>query len=189
MTDFTEYKRTAFLGRSFEELLLCFGYEAEQLIGKQVLDCPSGPSSFVAKANALGIDAVGVDPMYYRSPGALERLARADSEDMYRRMNAKSEFFVPNTFGSIRESEKSRLGALAEFVEDYRLRYPIGRYVHASLPQLPFADKAFDISICGHLLFIYSKQFGPDFFLDALRELCRVTREEVRVHPIVNSSI
>ena len=66
MTNFTEYQRTAFFGRSFEELMLCFGYRTEQLIGKRVLDCPSGPSPFVAKAHALGIQATGVDPMFYR---------------------------------------------------------------------------------------------------------------------------
>ena len=42
--------------------------------------------------------------------------------------------------------------------------------------------------LCGHLLFIYSSLFDLVFFYRSIRELCRVLREEVRAHPIVDSS-
>lgn len=186
MTAFAEYKQTAFFGRSFEELLLCFGLSIDDLIGKRVLDCPAGPSSFVAEANALGIDAIGVDPMFYRGPEALERLARADCEAMYRKIAAKPEYFVAKTFASIEESRRSRFAALQRFVEDYRSGYLLGRYMMGELPSLPFPDASFDLVVCGHLLFLYEERFGFEFFEASLLELCRVARQEVRVHPIVD---
>ena len=188
MTAFTEYQRTSFFGRPFEELLRCFGFDAKALQGRRMLDCPSGPSSFVAEANELGIDAVGVDPMYYRGPDALERLARSDFRDMYGRMRAKPEFLVSKTYPSIDASEIARREGLELFLKDYRERYPSGPYVSASLPELPFEDDSFDIAICGHLLFLYADQFDYAFFRAAIRELLRVARQEVRIHPIVNSS-
>ena len=43
-------------------------------------------------------------------------------------------------------------------------------------------------SLVGHLLFIYSILFDLVFFYRSIHELYRVLREEVRVHPIVDSS-
>ena len=43
-------------------------------------------------------------------------------------------------------------------------------------------------SLVGHLLFIYPSLFDLVFFYRSIHELCRVLREEVRVHPIVDSS-
>lgn len=188
MTAFTEYKRTSFFGRPFEELLRCFGFQLPELRGLRVLDCPAGPSSFVARANELGIDAVGADPMYYRGPDALARVARSDFKDMYGRMRAKPEFLVTKTYPSIDASEIVRGEAMEIFIRDYRKRYPSGRYVAASLPELSFADDTFDVALCGHLLFLYADQFGYAFFREAIRELLRVARKEVRIHPIVDSS-
>ena len=46
--------------------------------GKRVLDCPSGPDSFVAELNALGGDAVGVDMVYDKSAEELEARGQVD---------------------------------------------------------------------------------------------------------------
>jgi len=80
------------------------------------------------------------------------------------------------------------LEALKRFLAHYRSAFPLGRYVGPALPDLPFADQSFGITLCGHLLFIYSSLFDLDFFYRSIRELCRVSREEVRVHPTVDSS-
>ncbi len=49
---------------------------------------------------------------------------------------------------------------------------------------LPFADDAFDLALCSHLLFLYTEQLGEDFHQTAIRELCRVARE-VRIFPLL----
>jgi hypothetical protein len=39
--------------------------------------------------------------------------------------------------------------------------------------------------LCSHLLFTWADHFGRDWHLNALRELIRVSRVEVRVFPLV----
>lgn len=188
MKNFTQFTRTSFFGRPYEELLLCFGFEGREIIGKEILECPSGPSSFVAQANKAGALATGVDPMFYRCPDAIEQLAYADFEDMFLKIRSRAEFFVAKTYGSIRESKRIRLAALNQFLVDYRRTYSLNRYVCAELPDLPFLEKSFDIVLCGHLLFIYQSLFDLDFCDQSIQELCRISREEVRIHPIVDGS-
>ncbi len=188
MRPFAHFTQTSFFGRPYEELLLCFGLDERDLKGKEILECPSGPSSFVVEANKAGIIATGVDPMFYRNPNAIEKLAYTDFEDMYRKIQSKREFIVAKTYQSIDESKRIRIEALRRFLAHYQSSFPLDCYVCASLPDLPFADERFDITLCGHLLFIYSNLFDLDFCYRSIRELCRVSREEVRVHPIVDSS-
>jgi len=183
-TDFV-LKETAFFGRPYEELLRCFGLSENELKGRRVLDCPAGPDSFVAEGLERGIDVTGVDPMYYRSPNAIDRLARSEFKDMYRKVRESQNRFVARTYDSIDESELVRNASLEKFLEHYRRTYPNGKYVAASLPELPFADNSFDVTICGHLFFIYGNLFDEEFHRRAVRELVRVTRRELRIHPLV----
>jgi len=52
------------------------------------------------------------------------------------------------------------------------------------LPSLPFLDAQFDLAVCSHFLFLYSKQFDAKFHLAAIRELRRVAKE-VRIFPLL----
>ena len=176
---------TAFFGRPYEELLRCFGFTECELIGRRVLDCPAGPDSFVAEGLKRGICASGVDPMYYRSPDAIARLARADFSDIYRRIRESPERFSSRTYATIEESESVRSDSLEVFLDHYLKTYPNGCYVVAALPDLPFKNDSFDISICGHFFFIYAQLFDEGFHRKAVRELARVTHSEIRIHPLV----
>lgn len=183
-----ELKSIYFFGRPYAELLKCFGVAEEQLVGKRVLECPSGPSSFVAEACARGCEATGVDPLFYRCPGAIRDLALADFRVVFDRVKAASGQFARRTYQSVEEAERVRKAGLIRFLEDYSTGRALGRYRVGALPYLEFGDRAFDLVICGHLLFIYADSLDLDFHRAALRELCRVAREEVRIHPIVDSS-
>ena len=176
---------TAFFGRPYEELLRCFGLTERELFGRRVLDCPAGPDSFVAEGLKRGIYATGVDPMYYRSPDALARLARADFSDMYKKIRESPERFSSRTYATVEESESARRDSLELFLDHYRKTYPNGCYVVAALPDLPFENDSFDISVCGHLFFIYAQLFDEAFHRKAVRELIRVTCNEIRIHPLV----
>lgn len=177
-----------FFGRPYAELLKCFGLEESELIGRSVLECPSGPSSFVAEANRVGVKAVGVDPIFYRSPAAVRTLAMADFRLMFERVRmAPPGKFVQRTYRSIDEAESVRLAGLERFLADYGTGKALGRYQEGALPALGFADRSFDTVLCGHLLFIYSESLDVAFHRAAIRELCRVAREEVRIHPVVDS--
>ncbi len=176
-----------FFGRPYSELLKCFGIDEKSLIGKSVLECPSGPSSFVAEANTRGINAVGIDPIFYRSLEAVRDLAQADFRVMFDRVKAASHKFVKRTYQSIEEAERVRGEGLQRFLADYKTGKALGRYREGSLPYLEFDDESFDVVLCGHLLFIYSDTLDLEFHCASLRELCRVAREEVRIHPIVDN--
>jgi hypothetical protein len=49
---------------------------------------------------------------------------------------------------------------------------------------LPFADGSFDLALCSHLLFLYSRQLDQTFHVSAATELCRVA-SEVRIFPLL----
>ncbi len=70
------------------------------------------------------------------------------------------------------------------FLGDYADYFVHGRYVGAALPHLPWADGAFDLVLCAHLLFLYAARFDFDWHAAACRELVRVSRGEVRIHPL-----
>lgn len=55
-----------------------------------------------------------------------------------------------------------------------------------TLPSLPFKDEAFDMVVSAHFLFMYADRLDYEFHLTALNELLRVTKEEIRIFPLVD---
>lgn len=185
----------AFFGRTMEEYLQVFALSTSDLIGKRVLDCPSGPDSFVAEVSALGCDAVGVDLVYDKSAEELEAKGRADIANCLTQMKAKPQFYPAMDFD---QYSKDKMQALQLFIADYKKNRK--RYIHSSLPNLPFADRSFDIVLSAHLLFVYSP-LEEDGYLksgnldlqwhhQAVREIARVSAREIRLYPTaaMNSS-
>lgn len=167
--------------RSFEEYEAFFALTAEDLAGV-VLDCSAGASGFAAVANARGGRATAVDPAYDQDA---ERLGAAASEAAARGRTILADHrdhYVWSWYGTLERHEELRRTALAAFLADLRLHPET--YVPGSLPNLPFADDAFDLALCSHLLFTWSNVFDQAWHEAALRELLRVARE-VRVFPLV----
>ena len=71
------------------------------------------------------------------------------------------------------------------FCRDFESGKQHGRYIDASLPNLPFPDQRFDLVLSAHLLFFYAANRDLTFHLDAVRELLRIGTE-VRIFPIVD---
>ena len=71
------------------------------------------------------------------------------------------------------------------FCRDFESGKQHGRYIDASLPNLPFPDGHFDLVLSAHLLFFYSANRDLAFHLNAVRELLRIGAE-VRIFPIVD---
>jgi len=67
-----------FYGRSFEEYCAMFALEAEDWEGKRMLDCPGGPSSFVAEAHERGCKAYAADLLYGQDCAALRERGERD---------------------------------------------------------------------------------------------------------------
>lgn len=177
--------------RSLAEYRAMFDLTDVDLAGS-VLDCPGGAASFTAEARHEGVDVVAVDPTYPPPGPAVERgrglrqlgehaTAEAERGAAWARDHAGD--FVWTFFTSPPDHLARRLAAAAAFTGHASAEPE--HYLHASLPRLPFADGAFDLVLCSHLLFTYADRLDDAFHLAALRELVRVARREVRVFPLV----
>jgi ubiquinone/menaquinone biosynthesis C-methylase UbiE len=179
-----ELSSVAFFGRSAAEYAAFFDLDLEGLRGRAVLDVAAGPSAFTAEANRAGVRATAVDPLYGCPPETLAAYVRLDYAKTGAQMRAKPELFRLKSFASLDEAVADRSAAAERFLADYEAGFLDNRYVGGALPRLPFADDSFDVVLCAHLLFIYEKLFDYAFHLAACREMVRVSRGEVRVHPV-----
>jgi len=179
-----ELSSVAFFGRSLSEYAAFFPLNFEALRGRAVLDVAAGPSAFTAGATRLGVRATAVDPLYGCAPATLAAHVRLDYARTVAQMRAKPEIFRLKSFASIDEAERDRRAAAEVFLADYEAGFLDNRYVGGALPRLPFAEASFDLVLCAHLLFIYEKLFDYGFHLAACCELMRVSRGEVRIHPV-----
>lgn len=181
-----ELSSIAFFGRTLAEYTQFFSLDLVALRGRVVLDVAAGPSSFVAEACRRGIDAVAIDPLYGCTSHALSVHVQLDYARMLEQMRAKPHLLRFRSFTSIDEAEASRRQAAERFLTDYEQHFVHNRYIGAALPHLPFLDRTFDVVLCAHLLFVYAQQLDFSFHFAACRELVRVSRDEVRIHPVVS---
>lgn len=187
-----ELSSISFFGRSLAEYTRFLALEPAALRGRTVLDVAAGPASFTAEANRLGIHATAVDPLYGLHPETLTSHVQLDYAHMGSQMHARGHLFElsdpqsPGSafYSSIAAAVADRREAAERFLEDYRSGFVQGRYVGGSLPALAFPDRVFDLVLCAHLLFLYPKHFNFAAHLAACRELVRVSRQEVRIHPL-----
>ena len=171
-----------FVGRTFEEYCRMFGLDPTALAGRSVLDCPGGPGSFSAVASQVAERAVAVDPMYGRSVETLEGVCYDAVERTVSQLQAKRNLFVWDEYGDPETRGRYLRAAAERFLADYAT-VP-GRYVRAGLPDLPFESNAVDLVLSANFLFLYDDRLDELFHVDALLELARVAREEVRVFPL-----
>ena len=182
-----------FFGRNLAEYRRIFLLSPERELrpGTRVLDVAAGPASFTAEATRLGVRAVAADPHYGARPDTLATLARADHARVAAQMRAKPHLMRPSaeSFPDLESAIAGRAAAAERFLADYEAGFLHGRYVGAALPRLPFADASFDLTLCGHLLFLHTALLDHAFHLAACRELLRVTRPdgEIRLHPLCGS--
>lgn len=176
--------RVVFYGRTLREYQLIFNFDHEAYKGRKVLDCPAGSSSFTAETVRLGVDATAVDPMFGESATDLLEAGEADIGHVMESVMKSQDLFCWSFYPTPQALRSYRKTALTRFVHDYAKPESAERYVKASLPNLPFGDKSFDMALGGHFLFTYSDRLDYDFHLKALLELVRVSHE-ARIYPVV----
>jgi hypothetical protein len=74
--------------------------------------------------------------------------------------------------------------AVTRFLADFP-KHP-NRYRVGALPELPFEDREFDVTLVSYLLFAYDAHFSYEFHRDAVLEVMRVTKDEARIYPTIN---
>jgi hypothetical protein len=57
--------------------------------------------------------------------------------------------------------------------------------VAGELPNVPFADSSFDLTLVSYFLFAYQDRLSHQFHHDSILEIMRVTRGEARIYPTV----
>jgi len=172
------------IGRTFEEYRRMLDLDPAALTGRSVLDCGGGAGSFTATAAALGADTIAVDPLYGPPAAELEPgLVQAVTETVDQ-LHEKRDRFVWEYYPDVETRGRYLRAAAERFLADYA-HHP-DRYVDGALPALPLDTDAVDLAVVTNLLFLYDDRLDRSFHLDALRELVRVAREEVRVFPLVS---
>jgi len=100
-------------------------------------------------------------------------------------MNKNKNDYIWETITDVEELGKIRMNAMKTFLNDYNKGKEAGRYVNGSLPELPFENKAFNLALCSHYLFLYSEHVNQRQHILSVKELCRVAKE-VRVYPLLS---
>ncbi|MEU1006908.1 hypothetical protein [Streptomyces sp. NPDC005890] len=173
--------------RDFAEYLTMFALDENRIRRDRVLDCAAGASDFAAHARTLGATVVSADPLYDQEPDRLRARVLLELQQGEQRAQEAAELYDFGWTGGLAGYLARRRTAATTFLEDYAQawRTPGGRdrYVPASLPRLPFEDRAFALGLVPNLLFTYANLFDRDWHRASLRELTRVCHE-VRVHPL-----
>ena len=178
-----ELKNVVPWGRSFEEYTSMFSLSQDEL-NLKILGCSDGPASFNATMNRLGKNCISIDPLYQFTKNEIKnRIDESFHEVLEQARKNKNEFIWKN-IKTVKELGDIRKEAMEKFLADYELGKKEGRYIYGELPHIHFINNQFDIALCSHFLFLYSKQFSFRFHLDSIIELCRVAKE-VRIFPIL----
>ena len=178
------YKDIVPWGRSFDEYLDMFNLSGDDL-ARDIVGVGDGPASFNTRMHQRGTPIVSVDPVYRYSEAELRQRIQDTYEDVIAQARQNEDKFVWTKFSSVDELAEIRMQAMDEFCRDFESGKQQRRYIDASLPNLPFPDRHFDLVLSAHLLFFYSANRDLAFHLDAARELLRIGTE-VRIFPIVD---
>lgn len=180
----TSKEKIWFLGRGFEEYVLMFNLDLSNLIHCRILDCNAGASSFTAKMNYKGYDVTAVDVLYGQSP---EKMENVSENDFLTLMDAHKDLKNKKDWGFFENHDQMiqyRIKTYQEFFEHYKT----GRdtfYIESKLPELPFPDNSFHLVLSSHLLFLYDDRLDYNFHFQSVKEMIRVSSQEVRIYPLV----
>ena len=170
-------------GRTMAEYCGMFDL-GERDLRKRILGCGDGPASFNAEMSTQGYTVVSVDPLYAFPAEAIEKRVEETYDIIIEQLARNRDDFVWTYVPSLPALGQRRMWAMRKFLADFARGLSEGRYLDASLPDLPFDDNSFDLALSSHFLFLYSKQFDLDFHVRALEEMLRVA-PEARAFPLL----
>lgn len=178
-----ELKNIVPWGRSFDEYVDMF-LLTEADLSKRILGCGDGPSNFNAQLTQRGGRAVSIDPLYACSTAIIRKRIDQTFPEVMHQVQANRDEFVWDRISSMDELGRIRMKAMHDFLADYERGKAEQRYLPQAAPRLDFPDHEFELSICSHFLFLYSKQLDLAFHLESITELIRVA-DEVRIFPLL----
>src|SRR5437660_12149710 len=148
--------KVVLLGRTLEEYRRFFALDVEKLHGNAILAVAAGVSSFCAEAKFLGIKVTAFDSIYNLAGDEIRRRCETDLDQVTQAIgNLKT--YRWDFYQSPERLRRFRERAYRTFLADYRMGRGT-RYVPGKLPELPFRDGQFDLSLVSYLLFVYEDQ-------------------------------
>jgi len=173
-------------GRNLQEYKEMFLLSKEDLQTKKILGCGDGPSSFNSEVSKLGGDITSIDTIYQFSKDAIQKRINETSLVIIKQIKQNKNDFVWKSVKSLEKLIDIRLTAMSNFINDYENGKKEKRYIHQELPKLSFMDNSFDLVLSSHFLFLYSKHFDLQFHIDSILEMCRVSKKEVKIFPLLD---
>ncbi|MBT2757690.1 SAM-dependent methyltransferase [Mesobacillus foraminis] len=179
-----DLERIVFIGRTFDEYVDMFSLTEEDLVGKKILDCPAGACSFTAVGSQMGLNVTACDIAYDHAIEDMENKGLKDIQHTMEQLRQVKENYIWDYFNDIEDLRNHRLSALNDCAKDWKKSRE--RYIAATLPFLPFRDNEFDLLLSAHFLFMYGDRLDEQFHIQTLNEYLRVTKEEIRIFPLVD---
>ncbi len=174
-------------GRNLREYIRLFSL-SEADLGARIVGCGDGPASFNSELTSRGGRVVSADPIYRFSAAEIKQQIDKTYPNLLDEVRKNRDSFIwDNDYASIEELGRIRMTTMRDFLKDYEKGKSEGRYMKASLPNLPFEKQSFDIALCSHFLFLYTDHLSFEFHIDAALEMLRIAGE-VRIFPLVDLS-
>lgn len=172
-------------GRNLEEYQNMFNLSNQDLQSK-ILGCGDGPSSFNFEITNLNGNITSIDPIYQFTKDEIQKRIDETSSVVSEQVKQNQSDYIWENIKSVDELIDIRLTAMNNFIKDYESGKKENRYIHNALPKLSFRNGSFDLVLSSHFLFLYSEHVDLQFHIDSILEMCRVSKEEVRIFPLLN---
>lgn len=172
-------------GRALEEYQNMFLLTDEDLQSK-ILGCGDGPSSFNFEVLKLNGNVTSIDPIYQFTKNEIQIRIDETSSVVSEQLKQNQNDYVWENIKSVDELIDIRLTAMSDFIKDYENGKEEKRYIYNELPKLSFKDDSFDLVLSSHFLFLYSEHFDLQFHIDSILEMCRVSKKEVKIFPLLD---
>ncbi len=169
-------------GRSLMEYKLMFQLSSQDM-EREILDIAGGPASFNAEMSQLGYTVISIDPVYAFTGQEIQKRFDACVDNIIEQVKSSPDDWIWNYHKSADDLRSNREKALALFLSDYEKGKAEYRYLAGELPDLP-TDKKYDLVLCSHFLFLYSKQLSYDFHQQAILKLLEHSNE-LRIFPLL----
>ena len=179
-----KYKEVVPWGRNLDEYRRMFDLSDEDL-KLRILGCGDGPASFNFECNSSGGSVISADPIYGMRQEEIKNRIDETYDEVISQTRDNQDKFVWDTIGSVDRLGQIRMAAMKLFLEDFDQGKTSGRYIEASLPDLPFSNRQFDISLSSHFLFLYTDNLDLEFHISAITEMLRVS-SETRIFPLLD---
>lgn len=172
-------------GRNLEEYQSMFLLSNQDLQSK-ILGCGDGPSSFNFEATTQNVNIISIDPIYQFTRDEIQQRIDETSSVVSEQVRQNQKDYIWKNIKSVDKLIEVRLRAMNDFINDYEDGKKQNRYIHNELPKLAFENNSFDLVLSSHFLFLYSEHFDLQFHIDSILEMCRVSKKEVRIFPLLN---